>query len=107
MVPDKADRSREALTGEEARVAPLGDGVRQRREQLRLRQSELADLAGCSTRFVHTLEHGKPTLRLDKVLDVLEVLGLDLLVAPGRGRVVLRPVGGRTAGADPGPGEDP
>lgn len=68
-------------------VEALGQGVRERREALALRQSELAELAGCSPRFLHSLEHGKPTLRLDKVLDVLEVLGLDLLLAPGRGRI--------------------
>ncbi len=66
---------------------PLGEVVRKRRDELGLRQSELADLAGCSERFVHTLEHGKPTLRLDKLLDVLEVLGLDLVTVPGRGRI--------------------
>ncbi|TVR63151.1 MAG: transcriptional regulator [Gemmatimonadales bacterium] len=65
----------------------LSDVVRRRREDLGLRQTEVADLAGCSPRFVHTLEHGKPTVRLDKVLDVLEVLGLDLMVGPGRGRI--------------------
>lgn len=68
-------------------VVPLAGVVRTRRAELGLRQSELADLAGCSERFVHTLEHGKSTLRLDKLLDVLEVLGLDLITAPGRGRI--------------------
>lgn len=76
---------------EEGRVAALAHVVRGRREELGLRQSELADLAGCSQRFVHTVENGKSSLRLDKVLDVLEVLGLDLLVAPGRGRVGVVP----------------
>ncbi len=52
----------------------------ERRGRLGLSQQDLADLAGVSTRFIHTLEHGKPTVRLDKVLDVLEVLGLDLEV---------------------------
>lgn len=56
----------------------LSAEVRQRREKLGLRQVELAELANCSTRFVHTLEVGKPTLRLDKVLAVLGVLGLRL-----------------------------
>ncbi|GEM_PF-1404403 len=68
-------------------VAILSEVVRRRREDLGLKQAEVADLAGCSTRFVHTLENGKPTLRMDKILDVLEVLGLDLLVGPGRGRI--------------------
>lgn len=62
-----------------------------RREELGLRQAELADLAGCSQRFVHTVEHGKASLRLDKVLDVLEVLGLALEVIPGRGEIRFAP----------------
>lgn len=65
----------------------LADAVRQRRVELGLRQSDLAELAGCSQRFVHTVEQGKPTLRLDKILDVLEVLGLGLAVVPGRGEI--------------------
>ncbi len=56
-----------------------------RREQLGLRQEELADLAGCSPRFVHALENGKETVQLDKVLSVLGVLGLRLLVTEGPG----------------------
>lgn len=64
------------------RAAALGAAVRARRRRLGLRQEELADLAGCSERFVHTLETGKPTVRLDKVLAVLTVLGLDLAVVP-------------------------
>lgn len=69
------------------RVRALSEAVRERRASLDLRQSELADLAGCSERFVHTVENGKTSLRLDKLLDVLAVLGLDLSVVPGRGRV--------------------
>ncbi|MDX1396378.1 MAG: type II toxin-antitoxin system Y4mF family antitoxin [Gemmatimonadota bacterium] len=69
------------------RVARLGEEVRRRRRELGLRQAELAELAGCSQRFVHTIEGGKTSLRLDKVLDVLEVLGLGLALVPGHGRV--------------------
>jgi HTH-type transcriptional regulator / antitoxin HipB len=60
----------------------LGEVVRQRRAELGLRQDELADLAGVSTRFVHTLEAGKPTVQLDRVTAVLEVLGLELAIVP-------------------------
>jgi HTH-type transcriptional regulator / antitoxin HipB len=59
--------------------------IRSRRVELGLRQDELAALAGVSTRFVHTLEQGKPTLQLDKVLAVLGQLGLDLVLEPGTG----------------------
>jgi y4mF family transcriptional regulator len=67
------------------RASQLAGAVRSRREQLGLRQAELAELAGCSTRFVHMMESGKATLRLDKVLDVLRVLGLALAVRRGDG----------------------
>jgi HTH-type transcriptional regulator / antitoxin HipB len=60
----------------------LGSAVKRRRRELGLRQEDLAELAGCSTRFVHALEHDKPALLLDKVTDVLRVLGLSLAVVP-------------------------
>jgi HTH-type transcriptional regulator/antitoxin HipB len=68
----------------------LGAEVRRRRLDLALRQDELAALAGVSTRFVHTLEQGKPTVRLDKVLAVLEQVGLDLTLEPGAGTIRIR-----------------
>jgi len=83
MEPDQ-----EAPSASGSRAADLAEAVRRRRRDLGLRQVEVADLAGCSERFVHTLEHGKVSLRLDKILDVLEVLGMDLAVVPGRGRIV-------------------
>jgi HTH-type transcriptional regulator / antitoxin HipB len=59
--------------------------IRRRRLELGLHQDELAALAGVSTRFVHTLEQGKPSLQLDKMLAVLGQLGLDLVLEPGTG----------------------
>jgi y4mF family transcriptional regulator len=56
----------------------VGERVRARRRDLGLTQQTLADLAGCSPRFVRSMESGKPTVRLDKVVDVLDVLGLEL-----------------------------
>lgn len=73
------------------RARELGAAVRERRKRLALRQEELAELAACSTRFVHTLEAGKASVRLDKVLDVLRVLGLGLVVTRGTGTVVEAP----------------
>ena len=66
----------------------LARAVRTRRAALGLRQEELAELAGCSDKFVWSLEHDKPTAQLTKVLDVLRVLGLGLAVVPGSGTVV-------------------
>jgi HTH-type transcriptional regulator/antitoxin HipB len=62
----------------------VGTEIRQRRKSLRLTQEDLADLAGCSPRFVRALEGGKPGVRLEKVIDVLDALGLELRVTPRR-----------------------
>jgi HTH-type transcriptional regulator / antitoxin HipB len=61
----------------------LASKVRARRAQLRLRQEELADLAGVSERFVYALENGKTTVQLDKLLAVLNALGLHLQIERG------------------------
>lgn len=60
----------------------LGDEVRQKRKQLRLTQKELAELARCGPDFLYDLERGKPSVRLDKLVPVLEVLGLKLKLEP-------------------------
>lgn len=60
----------------------LGGVVRGRRKELGLTQPDLADLAGVSVRFLRDLESGKDTVRLDKLVAVLEILGLRLTVAP-------------------------
>lgn len=59
----------------------LGDVIRQRRLALGLDQTQLADLASTSRRFIYALERGKPTVRLDKLLVVLDALGLEIRVA--------------------------
>ena len=64
-------------------VERLGLALRRRRRQLGIKQVDLAELAGCSTRFVHTVEAGKATVRLDKLLDLLAVLGLGFQLRPG------------------------
>lgn len=74
------------------RITELAARVRDRRRSLGLAQGELADLAGCSERFVYSLEQGKGSVRLAKVLDVLRVLGLGMEVVAGRGDI--------TAGAE-------
>lgn len=56
--------------------------IRDRRRALGLTQDALADLAGCSQRFVRALESGKPGVRLDKFLDVTRVLGLAIELVP-------------------------
>jgi HTH-type transcriptional regulator/antitoxin HipB len=59
-------------------MSSLGAQVKQRRRHLGLTQEELADLAGVSPSFVRFVEHDKASVRLDKVQDVLNVLGLEM-----------------------------
>ena len=56
----------------------------QRRKALGLSQSELGDYAGCGLTFINQLEGGKETVRLNKLLDVLNVLGLSLTLDLGK-----------------------
>lgn len=62
-------------------AATLGAEVRARRGSLTLSQSELADLAGVSERFVRFVEQGKTTIQLEQLLAVLGTLGLELRVS--------------------------
>lgn len=53
----------------------LGKALRAARKQLGLTQSQLALAAGVGLRFIVDLEAGKPTLRLENSLRVIEALG--------------------------------
>ena len=52
--------------------------VKQRRKQLGLTQHDLAERAGVGLRFIRDLEQGKPSLRMDKVNEVLALFGHEL-----------------------------
>jgi len=53
----------------------LGAVLRSARKQLGLTQPQLALAAGVGVRFIVELEAGKPTVRLDSVMRVLNALG--------------------------------
>ena len=58
----------------------LGEAVRHARKALSLTQPQLALAAGVGVRFIVDLEAGKPTVRLENVLRVLQALGVTLSV---------------------------
>ncbi len=62
-------------------AAQIGQRVRQTRQQLGLTQPQLAMAVGVGIRFIVDLEAGQPTVQLDKVLQVLEGLGLTLQIS--------------------------
>lgn len=60
----------------------LGAVVRGQRKRLALKQLDIAGLGNTGNRFIVELENGKPTLQLQKVLDVLDLLGLEVVLRP-------------------------
>ncbi len=55
--------------------------VRTRRKELGIDQETVAGLAGVSRKSVSEIERGKPTVRFDVLVRVLDVLGLKLEVS--------------------------
>lgn len=58
----------------------LGALVREQRKRLGLKQTDIAGLGNTGNRFIVELENGKPTVQLQKVLDVMDLLGLEVVV---------------------------
>ena len=58
----------------------LGIVIREQRKRLALKQLDLAGLGNTGNRFIVDLENGKPTVQLQKVLDLMDLLGLELVV---------------------------
>ena len=61
-------------------ITRIGQLVRAERKHAELRQEELAGAAGVGTRFIVDLEAGKPTLQIEKVLRVLQTLGIAVMI---------------------------
>lgn len=74
-----------------AREQHLAQAIRRRRKELRLTQLALSELSGAGLAFLYDLERGKPTVRLDKLLDVLSVLGLELVLTTGKSALRVEP----------------
>ena len=72
------------MEAEYADIRALAAAVRATRKRHALTQADLAGLSGVSLGFLIALEGGKPTVALNKVLQVLAALGLRLSVSePG------------------------
>lgn len=88
--------------------AEIGRIVRAARRAQGLRQDQLAGAAGVGVRFLSELERGKPTVRLEKMIAVLDTLGCSLRVEMPPGEAPPpEEAGGRRAvprGGDPRPG---
>lgn len=71
-------RMRESLAGPSMTNLEIGSKLRDRRKLLRLRQRDLAELAGVTLRGLTDLEQGKANPTLNQLLKIAAVLGLEL-----------------------------
>ena len=76
----------------------LGNALRAARKRLELTQPQLALAAGVGVRFIVDLEAGKPTLRLENVLRVIDALGGEIQLSG----LPAEAIGGQGEGDDDG-----
>jgi len=62
----------------ETRLSAIGTKIREERKAQSLTQTQLANLSGVSLNFLSQLEQGKPSVQMDKVLMVIDTLGLSV-----------------------------
>lgn len=65
-----------------ASTRDFGPVIRARRREQSLRIDDAASLSGVSVDLLSRLENGKGSVRLDKLMTVLDGLGLALVLAP-------------------------
>ena len=58
----------------------IGKIIRERRKKIGYTQAYLSELTGLSTSFISDVENGKPTVELEKVINLASLLGLDILL---------------------------
>lgn len=58
----------------------IGEIIKNTRKKLGITQRDLALTSGTGLRFIIELEQGKPTCQLEKVLIVLNSLGLKIII---------------------------
>lgn len=68
----------------------LGLAIEAERKRRRLTQTQLAELSNTSINFVSQIERGKPTAQIGKVVEVLQILGLQLAIEKGSAGLVNR-----------------
>lgn len=60
------------------KMTTLAKYVKDMRKQYGLTQIDLSEKSGVGLRFIRDLEQGKPTLRLDKINQVLALFGSEM-----------------------------
>lgn len=59
-------------------ITDISEAVKKRRKSLGLTQSECAAMCNVGNRFFSELENGKETLHIGKVINCLQILGINI-----------------------------
>lgn len=65
---------------EQKTAAEIGQLIKSERKRQRVTQLQLAGIAGTGIRFISDLENGKGTIQVQKLLKVIQTLGLGLFL---------------------------
>lgn len=68
------------MTDEVKSSEEIGALIKQRRRSVKVTQRSLAAASGTGLKFIVELEQGKPTCQIQKVITVLNTLGLRVIV---------------------------
>ena len=60
--------------------AHIGNAIKIRREKLSLKQEDLSEMTGLTTKTIYLIENGKGNPSLSTLKKLLEVLGLEITV---------------------------
>lgn len=73
----------------ELHIHELGQLIKRQRNKLSLSQTQLAHLSGVSLNLISQIESGKPRVQFVKLLQVVQVLGLQFKVELGSATLVI------------------
>jgi len=76
------------ISMQKSSISILGDAIEAERKRRKLTQGQLADLSDTSINFISQIERGKKTAQIGKVIDVLQILGMQLVIEKGAAGVV-------------------
>jgi HTH-type transcriptional regulator/antitoxin HipB len=80
-MPEKSSiKTQPVLPANVRTVTEIGNIVATTRKQQGLTQFDISSLSGLGIRFMVDLEKGKETIQMQKVLDVLHELGLEITI---------------------------
>ena len=76
------------ISRQKSSVSILGEVIEAERKRRKLTQGQLANLSNTSINFISQIERGKKTAQIGKVIDVLQILGVQLVIEKGPAGVV-------------------